>query len=169
MRTTLLVLIATLAGAGAVWAEQGAPLTVADSLELQQLYARYNMAVDSANAKMLETVFVPDGEFVSGGRTIKGRGLVPATATVKERPQVRHMASSITFTASPEGARGTSYLMLVNLQAMPPAIMGGGYYEDVIVKTPDGWRFKTRNYYSQATPPAAPAQGAAPAPQGSSR
>lgn len=156
MRTRISLLLVGLlvVPAVAAWAQKAGKLSQMDYIEIQQLYAHYNMAVDGNDAKLLETVFTPDGEFISGTAHRKGRELVAATATKRERPQVTHMATSITITPTPEGAHGTSYLMLVNLQTTPPVIRGGGYYEDVIVKTPDGWRFKSRTYYSQAMPPA---------------
>lgn len=37
----------------------------------------------------------------------------------------------------------------------PAAIVAMGTYEDVLVKTAEGWRFKTRTYYANAMPPSA--------------
>ena len=154
MRTTFLALSLIVAGAAAAHAQTLSP---ADYAEINQLYARYNHAVDAADAKMIATVFTADGLFVSGARTMEGRKLVTA-ATPKERPQARHMATSVIINPSPEGARGSSYVMLVNLQATPPVVAGGGVYEDVIVKTKEGWRFQKRTFFSQSTPATPPAQ-----------
>src|SRR5262245_12360237 len=128
MRTRIAVLIVGLlvVSAAPARAQKPGTLTTQDYIDIQQLYARYNMAHDSSDAKLLEAVFTPDGEFVSGGNRRSGRGMIAATAVKKDRPQVRHMATSITITPSPEGARGTSYVMLVNGQATPPAITGTG-------------------------------------------
>jgi hypothetical protein len=43
---------------------------------------------------------------------------------------------------SPEGARGTSYLMMID--GTGGQIYWDGWYEDIYVKTPKGWRFKQR-------------------------
>ena len=43
---------------------------------------------------------------------------------------------------SPEGARGISYLLMIDGPANQ--IYWAGWYEDVYVKTPKGWRFKSR-------------------------
>jgi hypothetical protein len=140
-------------------AQKASKLSPMDYEEIRQLYARYNMAFDSNDAKLLETVFTPDGTFTMGaGNSRQARTMIAPNAVKTARPQVRHMATSITITPSPEGARGTSYLMLVNGQSTPPSVMGTGYYEDELVKTPDGWRFKSRIYYSQSAPAAAPPQ-----------
>ena len=45
---------------------------------------------------------------------------------------------------TPERATRSAYVILVDL-AQTPAITGGGVYEDVIVRTPEGWRFKKRD------------------------
>ena len=157
--SALYILTVLLATPAAAQAPQGT-LSAADYADIQQVYARYNQSVDGGNAQMMATVFTADGEFVSGARTMKGRGL--AQGPVKERPQARHMATSIVIAPSPEGARGSSYVMLVNLQATPPVIMGGGVYEDVLVKTAEGWRFKRRTYFSQSAPAAPPAASTSP-------
>ncbi len=44
---------------------------------------------------------------------------------------------------------GSAYVMLVDL-AKNPAISGGGVYNDVIVKTAAGWKFKKRSYFPEA-------------------
>ena len=159
MKTAFCILTALLMVPAAAQAQQGT-LSAADYADIEQVYARYNQGVDSGNAQMMATVFTPDGEFVNGTRTTKGRELAQGPA--KERPQARHMATSIVITPSQEGARGSSYVMLVNLQATPPVVMGGGVYEDVLVKTAEGWRFKRRTYFSQSAPAAPPAAATAP-------
>ncbi len=160
MRTRIgLLFVALLVAAPAVGRAQ-TPITLADYIEIQNLYARYNHAHDSTNRKLLESVFAEDGEFVNNGKPIKGREMINATAVAKDRPVVRHVATSITVDPAPGGVKGTSYVVLVNAQATPPGVMLAGFYEDMLVKTPRGWRFKTRNFYPQAAPPpaAAPAK-----------
>jgi hypothetical protein len=43
---------------------------------------------------------------------------------------------------TPEGAKGTSYLLMIDGPANQ--IYWAGWYEDVYVKTSVGWRFKSR-------------------------
>lgn len=156
MRTRTAILLAALVLLPAALASaQSGKLSTDDHLEIQKLYARYNHAHDSSDAKLLATVFTPDGEFVLNGRPMSALGMIKPDIA-KPQPQVRHVATSIVVDPAPEGARGTSYVILVNLQATPPAIMGGGFYEDVIVKTPQGWRFKKRTYSPQGAPAPAP-------------
>jgi hypothetical protein len=44
-------------------AQQGKKFTADDYLEIQQLYARYNMAIDSGDAEGYAATFVKDGVF----------------------------------------------------------------------------------------------------------
>ena len=130
------------------------PLTGVDYAEIHELYARYNLGADSANGEIFAGVFTVDGEFVAGERVLKGRQAIAASRgpVSKERPLARHFTTSIILNATSEGVKGSAYLLLVNLQATPPVVAGGGIYEDVIVRTPEGWRFKKRTFISQTAP-----------------
>ena len=68
----------------------------------------------------------------------------------------RHWNSNLRIIPSGEGANGTVMLMLLDVGTKPPAIASTGMYTDVLVKTPNGWRFKNRQIKGDA-PPAAPA------------
>ena len=71
---------------------------------------------------------------------------------------MRHINTSLVITAAPEGAAGAVYNMFLDIGTNPPAITGASEYKDTLVRTPQGWRFKTRvNTRIGAPPPAAPA------------
>lgn len=133
-------------------------LSSQDHSEIQALYARYAHAFDSSNPEMYGNVFTPDGEFVIGERVLKGRKEISALAAtrgpVKDHPKILHVNSNVLIEPSPEGAKGSAYVVLMDL-AKNPAITGGGVYQDSIVRTPDGWRFKKRTYFAEPTPPPA--------------
>jgi hypothetical protein len=48
------------------------------------------------------------------------------------------------ITPSASGATGTVYLVAIGLDGDPHKTEFQGQYEDTYVKTPQGWRFKTR-------------------------
>ena len=133
-------------------------LSSQDYNEIQALYSRYAHAFDSSNPEMYANVFTPDGEFVIGERVLKGRKEIGALAEtfgpVRERPKIFHVNSNVLIEPSPEGAKGSAYVVLMDL-AKNPAITGGGVYQDSIVRTPDGWRFKKRVYFAEPAPPPA--------------
>ncbi|HLW76642.1 MAG TPA: nuclear transport factor 2 family protein, partial [Bryobacteraceae bacterium] len=70
----------------------------------------------------------------------------------------RHWNTNLVITPTAEGASGTVYLFLMDVSAKPPAIQTAARYEDQLVKTADGWRFKHR----QTKGDSAPAPAAAP-------
>lgn len=130
----------------------GGALTAADYVEIQQLVARYGYAVDTHadNGYAYADLFTPDGAF---GKT-KGREALAelARATQKERGGpafTRHFLTNVIIHATPEGARGSQYLMAIDVSegGKPSSVVHGGRYEDEYVKTPAGWRFKSRQLY----------------------
>ena len=125
-------------------------MSASDYIEINHLYAKYAHYVDGSDLRLLTEVFTDDGEFIVGGQARRGPQLKGMVAgPVQERPLAKHFTTNIIITPSPDGARGTAYLLFANLQATPPAITSGGIYEDVIVKTPAGWRIKQRVYTRQ--------------------
>ena len=59
------------------------------------------------------------------------------------------------ITASPEGATATVDMLMIGLNGDPYKIRHEGYYEDTYVRTPQGWRFKSRiHHVPMTTPPA---------------
>ena len=49
------------------------------------------------------------------------------------------------ITPSPEGATGRTYLVQLEMRG-PGTVDRHGGYEDVFVRTPEGWRIKTRTH-----------------------
>ncbi len=131
-------------------------LTADDYIEIQQLYARYNNAIDSGDAEGYAATFVPDGVF----NTFNGHdALVGFIHSWRDRmggANRRHWNTNLTILPSAEGASGSVYLLLVDVSVRPPAIQAAAKYEDSLVKTPEGWRFKKRATKNEG-PPAAPA------------
>lgn len=117
-----------------------------DRADIEALYAQYSRMFDlpEGTAAGWADVFTPDG--VSGKN--EGRAALEAfwkSAHSAERPWTgRHWLSQLTVTKTPEGAKGIAYYMVVNTAQKPPAIMLTGVYEDDVVKTASGWKFKRR-------------------------
>ena len=132
-------------------------LSGTDYGEINALYARYAYAFDSSDAEMFASVFTPDGEFVTGPRTTAGVTALKAMASgrgpKKERPKIFHLTMNVLITPTAAGASGSAYVITVDL-AKNSVISGGGVYEDAIVKTPQGWKFKKRTFFPEARPAA---------------
>ena len=134
----------------------GGLLSAADYIEIQQLVARYSYAVDTHadNGYAYADLFTTDGTF---GNT-KGREALAelARTTQKDRgglAYTRHFLTNVIIYPTPEGARGSQYLMALDVSegGKSSSIVHGGRYDDVYVKTPAGWRIKQRQYIPSKT------------------
>jgi SnoaL-like domain len=145
---------------GTSWAAD--TLSAQDYFEIQQLYARYNIAIDSGDAEGWAATFTPDGAF----NTLSGHdALVGFIKTWREKlngATRKHWNNNLQVSGNAKEASATTYLMLVDLSTKPPSILMTGSYTDSLVKTKDGWRFTKRITKSDVTPTAPPAAPAAP-------
>jgi SnoaL-like domain len=152
--TGLAAIVLALAATGYAQPRKGA-LSADDYVEIQQLYAQYNNAIDSGDAEGYAATFIPDGVF----NTFNGHdalvGFIHRWHDSMNGANMRHWNSNLLITATPEGANGSVYLLLVNIGVRPPAISAAAKYEDQLVKTPQGWRFKKRVTKAEGPPPAA--------------
>ena len=151
------VIVAALIAVPAAWAVRGqtsrtASLTAADYLEIQQLVARYPYAVDmhGGDGSAYAALFTPDATF---GTQAKGTAQLAelAAKTNKDRSgpaYTRHFVTNVVIKPSVEGATGRSYLVGIDISenGKPTTLLHGGHYDDVYVKTPQGWRFKSRTF-----------------------
>lgn len=136
-------------------------LSAQDYFEIQQLYSRYNVAIDSGDAEGYASTFTPDGVF----NTMSGHdALVGFVKTWREKlngATRKHWNNNLQISGNSIQATGHVYLMLVDIGTKPASILTTATYTDTLVKTKDGWRF-TRRTTQGDTMPAAPAAGNLP-------
>ena len=72
---------------------------------------------------------------------IKGKD---ALLQMGSRGGSRHFNANLVITPTPDGAKGSVYLLLFNARNIPATIVETAIYDDTLVKTPQGWRFKKR-------------------------
>jgi hypothetical protein len=150
--------------AGAKTSGQLTTLTPLDYVEIRQLAARYGHAVDQGadDGYAYADLFAEGATF---GQTTGRDNLAKLAKQTAKGPQTAwHFIVNHVIEPTADGAKGKEYL--VHLQYgdadKPNVVWGGGHYEDTYVKTPDGWRFKTRQFVaSQGTPESLPPQSAA--------
>lgn len=125
-------------------------LTADDYVAIQQLYASYAQALDKGEGERFAATFVEDGEFTGGrgpGRADevrtprKGRS---ALTLMGSRSGTRHFTANLVVTPTAEGAKGSCYLLLYNARTTPPSFVETAIYDDTLVKTADGWKFRKR-------------------------
>lgn len=130
-----------------------AELTAADYTAIQQLYARYNATIDRGDAAGWANTFVPDGTFMNNKGTEALKSFVNTWRAGQGASQ-RHFSADLVITPSAEGATGNVSTILVNLATSPASISGYVTYTDTLVKTADGWRFKSRSLKPERAPAA---------------
>jgi SnoaL-like domain len=139
-------------------------LSTRDYIDIQQLAARYAFLIDTCTngGNDFADLFTDDGEFsvsqqwgVAGTRATKGRAALVDAAGGDGKGACRdpkttlgygisHISVNHVITAAPAGATGKSYLLAIGVGGNPTTIERQGGYEDVYVKTPAGWRIKSR-------------------------
>lgn len=156
MRNLIVLTAAVVVTAGATWmyAQQSRPgshvlLSPEDYIEIHQLYSYYARDVDPGSKRSASWMFVDDGVADMGGRRYHGRkelDVFYADVPKRQSSGVRHFNSTYVVVGTPEGARGSSYMMQVERrkEGGPIEVTLFGKYEDRFVKTRDGWRFKER-------------------------
>jgi len=152
-----------LVGAASPALAQG-KLSTQDYIDIQQLAARYAFLIDTCTngGNDFADLFTPDGEFSvsqewgkAGAKPTKGRAALVSAAGGDGNGGCRdaktlmgygisHISVNHVIMPSAEGAVGKSYLLAIGVGGEPTTIEKQGGYEDVYVKTPAGWRFKSR-------------------------
>jgi hypothetical protein len=124
-------------------ASRSSALTAADQAEIQLLYAKYNHAIDSGDAEEWAATFTPNGVF---NERFAGReALIGFINTWKASGMIRrHWNNNLLISGDARAARGSVYLMLMNVGVRPAAILATGVYLDDLIKTDAGWRFERR-------------------------
>ena len=154
------VALAAQSGAG-----KTAALTPQDYIDIQQLVARYAFAIDNCtnNGYGYADLYVSDGWFAPSrdGKILmkyEGRDRLAEAALggAKDCASVpwngiSHMLVNHVIAPAPEGATGKVYLISIGLDGNPTKIEAQGHYEDVYVKTPKGWLFKSRTHVLSST------------------
>lgn len=137
------------------------PMSAQDYFEIQQLYAKYNHAIDSGNAEAYADTFTPDGVFNgNAGREALIKFIKETWLGRMNGATRQHWNTNLMINGDAKSAKGSVYLMLVDLSTKPVSIMAMAMYDDELVKTPQGWRFTKRQTNRVGAPAAAPAQAA---------
>ena len=126
-------------------------LSADDTIDILQLYSRYNTAIDTGDGSGFGACFVPDGVFDNGMNVIEGQAAIGefATQTHSALPGMRHNTTNIVVEGDGETATGSAFLI--------GYLVDGGYkvittgrYNDEFTKTSEGWRLNKRIYKPDA-------------------
>ena len=143
-------------------------LTALDYFQIQQLVAKYAQYIDtcSNNGYDYAGLFAEDGFFApfqngklgpkAQGREalarVSGGGPDGCTGAGWIRQGVHHIYVNHIIEPTPEGAKGQVNMLMIGLGGDKNKIEHDGYYEDTYVKTPAGWKFKSRIHHTTYDP-----------------
>jgi hypothetical protein len=139
-------------------------LTVLDYLEIEQLVYRYGYALDTGadNGFAYADLYAPDATFTGtnqgpSGRSYQGRERLAALSRGGKRGPnfVSHYVTNVVIEPAPGGAVGRTYVGILEIgnggNGAASKVDHGGLYNDVYVKTPQGWRFKSRSFFESTS------------------
>jgi hypothetical protein len=135
-----------------------AGLTVADRLDIHELIARGNQAIDFGEPEAYAAVFTPDGVLVGEDSPRRGGAVryrleghdelrtFAADAAAKRQGYGRHWVNSTVLSIEDGGASGISYLAFLTIDPATVAcdIMVSAVLHDRYAKTAEGWRISER-------------------------
>jgi len=139
-------------------------LTALDYLEIEQLVYRYGYALDTGadNGFAYADLYADDATFTGtnqgpSGRTYQGRERLAALARGGKRGPnfMSHWVTNVVIEPAPGGAIGKTYVGIFDIgnggNGAKSRVDHGGIYNDVYVKTPKGWRFKSRSFFESTS------------------
>jgi len=139
-------------------------LTALDYLEIEQLVYRYGYALDTGadNGFAYADLYADDATFTGtnqgpSGRTYQGRERLAALARGGKRSPnfMSHWVTNVVIEPAPGGAVGKTYVGIFDIgnggNGAKSRVDHGGIYNDVYVKTPQGWRFKSRSFFESTS------------------
>jgi actinorhodin biosynthesis protein ActVIA len=128
-------------------------LSTQDYIDIQQLYARYALLIDTGDAEGWANTFTPDGVFNNSSRGHDALvQFVHDWRDNRRGASLRHWNSNLVITPTADGASGSIYMQLLDISTTQPTATASYRYEDTLVKTAAGWRFKTRVLHRDAAP-----------------
>ncbi len=119
--------------------------SIEDQFAIRELVARYNYAIDEGRPEEWVATFVPDGTFESSalGTHSGADALLAFAKGYIAAFNGRHCTSDFVIEVDGDDARSRCYLIAVNNSAAP-IISATAVYEDILKRTPEGWRFVHR-------------------------
>jgi 3-phenylpropionate/cinnamic acid dioxygenase small subunit len=118
-------------------------LSAEDTIALHELVYRYAHIVDDARYDDLREIFTEDVEFDTtafGNQPLRGIDPVIASYVGARHPVAHHVGTPVVSV----DADGTVRVRSKVLSLLGGGLCGSGTYDDVVVKTPGGWRILKR-------------------------
>lgn len=129
------------------------PLTLEDRIAVTELISMHGHLVDDGRLDRLEELFTPD---VVYDLTDFGRGPLVGPAAIREAALAlgdgNAVAHHVTDVVVREGADGRVRARCKGLGVRADGTCGSVTYDDILVRTPDGWRISHRVLTARRVP-----------------
>ena len=123
------------------------PTPLEDKEAIRELFSEYCFRMDEFRFAELGALFTADGEWIAPYSRVRGPAEIAAlmARNIPAEPKRKHfiMNSLIRLDGDRASAR-TSYLVVLQATGAGLVPSVAGTYEDMLVRTPDGWRFRER-------------------------
>src|SRR5664279_1945743 len=110
---------------------------MADTIEIEQLLARYDFGMTKDDIESVIDVFTPDGTYSAFGSTYP---LADFPTLVAAAPKGLFLVGTSVLELDGDTGSGEQPLCFVEQQTHEMRI---GYYSDTYVRTTEGWRLRT--------------------------
>lgn len=136
-----------------------------DRMTIDELHSRYIFALDWYDADIVASLFAEDGVLDWAGGVVEGREAIRAAVAemrvyfgkfeavdAPTRPaRLRHFVTNKVMDICGDQARTVAFWFELNNDNRPrwPYVGAYGHYEDTLVRTADGWRFKRRTIFNE--------------------
>ena len=123
------------------------PLSIEDQLDIMELMARYNHAIDGSQPEAWADTFTEDGVFEGSVGRVSGREEM--LAFVRRRDQtnrIRHWNNNILIDGDGDDATAKVYLVTFDVSG-PPEIRVSGVYHDTLKRVDGQWKFTHRKVH----------------------
>jgi 3-phenylpropionate/cinnamic acid dioxygenase small subunit len=130
------------------------PTPMEDREEIRELLAEYCFRLDECRFEEFGALFSEDAEW-GPKRLPRARGPTAIAELVRsivpvpgEGPRRRHLTTNIVIHLDGDEARVRSNFVMVREGEAGPLLAIAGTYEDHVVRTPAGWRFRSREIHN---------------------
>jgi len=141
--------------------------TMIDKTEIAELQSRYMYAIDWRDADMYAAVFTDDGVLEWPEGSARGKDAIRdsslkigaffdgiSASTPNKKPfRLRHFVTNRVINVTGDTAKAWAYWFDFSNDNLArwPYVAGYGFYEDDLVRTPQGWRFSRRQVFNEIT------------------
>jgi hypothetical protein len=122
-------------------------LSADDKIAIQELSNTHVKYLDAHDVEAWAGCWVPNGKFIATYGTFEGheaiKEFIRGHIKAGKEDGARH--TLVNYVIEGDGDRATVYSLVVKVQVeKAPFIIATGVYNDVVVRTAEGWKFESR-------------------------